>query len=71
MKNSLRSSVAVSVFIAVLSAAFGQRAFTSQFSFGDSLSDNGNLYALTGRTQPPSPPLLIPQGTVDTSAIEY
>src|SRR4051812_23986271 len=32
------------------------RPFTSQYSFGDSLSDNGNLYALTSRTQPASPP---------------
>ena len=28
--------------------------FTAVISYGDSLSDNGNLYALTG--QPPSPP---------------
>jgi outer membrane lipase/esterase len=29
------------------------RTFTSQYSFGDSLSDNGNFFALTNRTQPP------------------
>lgn len=31
------------------------RTFTSQFSFGDSLSDNGNLFAFTQGTQPPAP----------------
>lgn len=31
------------------------RVFPSQFSFGDSLSDNGNLFALTQGTQPPAP----------------
>lgn len=30
--------------------------YTSHFFFGDSLSDTGNLYNVTGRTQPPSPP---------------
>lgn len=31
------------------------RTFTSQYTFGDSLSDSGNLFALTNRTQPPAP----------------
>ncbi len=31
------------------------RTFTSQYTFGDSLSDNGNVYALTNRTTPPAP----------------
>ena len=31
------------------------RLFTSQFTFGDSLSDNGNLFAFTFGTQPPPP----------------
>ncbi len=30
--------------------------FSSLVFFGDSLTDNGNLFALTGGTQPPSPP---------------
>lgn len=34
-------------------AALAQGRFVT---FGDSLSDPGNLYAVTGRTQPPSPP---------------
>jgi outer membrane lipase/esterase len=51
-----------SLFIAAcLGAAVGgqalaqNRTFTGQYSFGDSLSDNGNLYALSGRTAPPAP----------------
>lgn len=32
-----------------------QRAFTAQYSFGDSLSDNGNLFTVSGRTLPAAP----------------
>ena len=31
-------------------------SFSSVIVYGDSLSDNGNLYALSGDTYPPSPP---------------
>jgi outer membrane lipase/esterase len=31
------------------------RTFTSQYSFGDSLSDSGNVYAVSRGTQPPAP----------------
>lgn len=31
------------------------RTFTSQYSFGDSLSDTGNVFALSRGTQPPAP----------------
>lgn len=55
MKMPPRFAV-LGLFAAFASVASAQRTFTSQYSFGDSLSDNGNLYALTGRTQPPSPP---------------
>ena len=30
--------------------------YTGHYFFGDSLTDNGNLYVVTGGTQPPSPP---------------
>ncbi len=30
--------------------------FSGHFFFGDSLTDNGNLFVVTGGTQPPSPP---------------
>jgi outer membrane lipase/esterase len=57
MKTILRRGLLASLALALGLPAFAQnRVFTSQYSFGDSLSDNGNLYALTGRTQPPSPP---------------
>ncbi|MBP0616158.1 autotransporter domain-containing protein [Jiella mangrovi] len=36
--------------------AAGAQDIGSVISFGDSLSDNGNLYAATGGTTPPSPP---------------
>lgn len=48
---------AVLASCALSAAALAQnRVFTSQYSFGDSLSDNGNAYALSNRTTPPSPP---------------
>lgn len=43
------------VAFAVVPAAQAQE-FTSMFVFGDSLSDSGNLFALTGGTVPTSPP---------------
>ncbi len=46
---------AASLVIAFSAAAQTLRTFTSQYTFGDSLSDSGNLYALTGRQLPPAP----------------
>lgn len=46
---------AASLLLTFSAAAQTLRTFTSQYTFGDSLSDNGNLYALTGRQLPPSP----------------
>jgi outer membrane lipase/esterase len=56
MTTPLRFCIAISSALALASAAFAQRTFTSQYSFGDSLSDDGNLYALTSHLQPLSPP---------------
>ncbi|HUR57995.1 MAG TPA: autotransporter domain-containing protein [Opitutaceae bacterium] len=43
------------LMLCAASALAQNRTFTSQYSFGDSLSDTGNLFALTLRTQPPPP----------------
>jgi outer membrane lipase/esterase len=54
MNPLLRTTTLAAVMLS--SVAFGQnRVFTSQYSFGDSLSDNGNVYILSQRTQPPAP----------------
>lgn len=48
--------VAASLFVAAAPAASStSAAFSGLYVFGDSLSDNGNLYALTGGTFPPAP----------------
>jgi len=39
-----------------LAGAASAQDYGRLISFGDSLSDNGNLYAITGNTTPPSPP---------------
>ena len=51
--HSRRVVVAV-VFLLTMSAAALAGPFTSVIAYGDSLSDNGNLYQVAGR--PPSPP---------------
>ena len=56
MKTLYRRLVALLSVIAALASGFAQtRTFTSQYSFGDSLSDSGNLFVLSGRTLPPPP----------------
>ncbi|MES2692207.1 MAG: autotransporter domain-containing protein [Verrucomicrobiota bacterium] len=54
MKTPLLLTTAL---LALTAAASAQtpRSFTGQYTFGDSLSDSGNLYALTGRQLPPAP----------------
>jgi len=49
----MKPGVSLLVLAFCASAAEAQ---TRYVTFGDSLSDNGNLYAATGGTQPPSPP---------------
>ncbi len=58
--TSLPSRIAAALFFCaafspVVVLAQTPRVFTSYFFFGDSLSDDGNLFALTAGTQPPSP----------------
>src|SRR5690348_8301717 len=56
MKTTFRQNVAMCMAMVFGGSVSAQnRVFTSQYSFGDSLSDNGNLYALTGRTLPAAP----------------
>lgn len=55
MKKLLRLSGPCLSLLLAASAFAQNRTFTSQFTFGDSLSDNGNLFAFTRGTQPPAP----------------
>ncbi len=52
---------------AALATAAGAQSYGRLVVFGDSLSDNGNLYIATGRTQPPSPPYF--QGRFSTGPV--
>lgn len=56
MKSNIRPFVAAAMSLAFCLPAQAVTAFTSLHSFGDSLSDSGNVYAATGETQPASPP---------------
>ena len=50
-------SIALPFGLAILlGAGTASATFTNLYIFGDSLSDSGNLFALTGGTLPPSPP---------------
>jgi len=55
MRTLTRSLLTAAVVTGATAVAQTNRTFTSQYTFGDSLSDNGNVYALTNRTTPPSP----------------
>ncbi len=57
MKNLVTGTGATLVAIALAATAFAQnRTFSNQYSFGDSLSDSGNLFAATSALGAPSPP---------------
>ena len=55
LRNAAAAALAVAAMGAVASAANAQ-TYNRVVVFGDSLSDNGNLYLATGGTTPLSPP---------------
>ena len=58
MSRFLRSACAAALTVAAACAIAGSanaQSYNRLVVFGDSLSDNGNLFAVTGGTQPPAP----------------
>jgi cholinesterase len=59
------------ILLAVLAGALPAGSFTYIAVFGDSLSDNGNLYAFSGGAFPPSPPYYAGRVSNGPVAVEY
>ncbi len=60
-KRSLTTAAVLAVALtwswgAAADDRFGQKPFTDLYAFGDSLTDTGNIFALTNNFEPPSPP---------------
>lgn len=62
--------MALLVLVCGLSTAFAS-PYSAVVVYGDSLSDNGNLYALSGGTYPPSPPYYNGRRSDGRLAVEY
>ena len=70
MSRFLRSSALAALTVAAscaIAGAAGAQTYDRLVVFGDSLSDNGNLYAATGGTTPVSPPYY--QGRFSTGPV--
>ncbi len=70
MSRYLRGTALAALTVAAacaLSTAASAQSYNRLVVFGDSLSDNGNLFAATGGTQPPSPPYF--QGRFSTGPV--
>lgn len=70
MNRYLRGAAVAALTLAASAAittAASAQTYGRLVVFGDSLSDNGNLYLASGRTQPPSPPYF--QGRFSTGLV--
>jgi cholinesterase len=59
------------LILLALAVSLAAAPFTRVVAFGDSLTDNGNLYARVGQTFPPSPPYFAGRATNGPVAVEY
>ena len=70
MSRYLRGAALAALTLAAscaLATAASAQSYGRLVVLGDSLSDNGNLYLASGRTQPPSPPYF--QGRFSTGPV--
>ncbi len=61
----------LSVVILAMTSLAGASAYSAVIVYGDSLSDIGNIYAITGHTIPPSPPYYNGRFSNGPLAVEY
>lgn len=70
MKNLPRIGATLATLVALAATASAQnRTFTNQYTFGDSLSDNGNLLAATTALGAPNPPAPYFQGRFSSGRV--